>query len=129
MASRPVTAARGTVPQRLAKFRKRHKDVTERVAGWIRGTPPQGYVGCCHALPKINVTDRLSTVTVPALVLVGDEDQGTPVEMHREIHAALPTAELAILRRAAHISNLEQPEEFNRVVGAFLDKVAGRRTL
>ena len=112
-----------------APFRARRKDVTEKVAGWIRNTPPQGYVGCCHALPKINVTDQLSTVTVPALVLVGDEDQGTPVDMHRDIHAALPTAELTILRRAAHISNLEQPEEFNRTVGTFLDKVAGRKSL
>src|SRR4029450_7068428 len=109
-----------------APFRARRTDVTERVAGWIRSTPPQGYVGCCHAIPKINVTDRLATVTVPALVLVGDEDQGTPVDMHRDIHAALPTAELTILRRAAHISNLEQPDALNRTVGAVLSQRAAR---
>jgi pimeloyl-ACP methyl ester carboxylesterase len=65
-------------------------------------------------------------VRIPALVIVGEEDPGTPVEMARAIQAALPSAELAILRSASHLSNLEQPEEFNRVLGGFLDKVSGR---
>ncbi|PYO57067.1 MAG: 3-oxoadipate enol-lactonase, partial [Candidatus Rokuibacteriota bacterium] len=56
-------------------------------------------------------------------------DPGTPVEMAREIHAALPGAELAILRSASHLSNLEQPDEFNRVLARLLDKVTGRSTL
>jgi 3-oxoadipate enol-lactonase len=112
-----------------APFRARRKDVIDPVAGWIRNTPAAGYIGCCHAIPKINVTDRLATVTCPALVLVGEDDLGTTVDMHREIHAALPTAELAILRSAAHLSNLEQPAEFNRVLGGFLEKVTGQSKL
>jgi 3-oxoadipate enol-lactonase len=109
-----------------APFRARRTDVTERVAAMIRNTPPEGYVGCCHAIPKIDVTDRLKEVRCPALVVVGEEDPGTPVEMARDIHAALPSSELAILRAASHLSNLEQPAEFNRVVAGFLDKVTGR---
>ena len=62
-------------------------------------------------------------------MIVGEEDPGTPVEMAREIHAALPAAELAVLCRASHLSNLEQPEEFNRVLGGFLDKLSGRTKL
>jgi len=95
----------------------------------IRNTPAQGYIGCCHAIPKIDVTDRLGAVRCPALVIVGEEDLGTPVEMSRQIHAALPSAELAILRSASHLSNLEQPAEFTRVLSAFLDKAAGRTRL
>jgi pimeloyl-ACP methyl ester carboxylesterase len=75
------------------------------------------------------VTEKLRNVRCPALVIVGEEDPGTPVEMAREIHAALPTAELAVLCRASHLSNLEQPEEFNRVLGGFLDKLSGRTKL
>ncbi len=59
----------------------------------------------------------------------GHEDPGTPVEMAREIHRALPSAELVILRSASHLSNLEQPAEFNRVVLGFLDKSSGRSRL
>jgi 3-oxoadipate enol-lactonase len=112
-----------------APFRARRKDVMERVGALIRATPPAGYIGCCHALPKINVTERLRDVRCPALVIVGEEDPGTPVEMAREIHAALPAAELAVLCRASHLSNVEQPEEFNRALESFLDKLTGRRKL
>ena len=112
-----------------APFRERRKDVIDRVAALIRDTPPQGYVGCCHALPKIDVTDRLGAVTCPALVIVGEEDPGTPVDMARAMHAALPGAELAILRHASHLSNMEQPDEFSRVLGGFLDKASGRSAL
>jgi pimeloyl-ACP methyl ester carboxylesterase len=49
--------------------------------------------------------------------------------MARDIQAALPAAELAILSRASHLSNVEQPGEFNRVLGGFLDKLTGRAKL
>jgi 3-oxoadipate enol-lactonase len=111
-----------------APFRARRKDLMEQVGAMIRSTPAAGYVGCCHAIPKIDVTDRLGEVRCPALVIVGEEDAGTPVEMARQIHAALPAADLAILRSASHLSNLEQPAAFNRVLGDFLDKASGRTT-
>jgi 3-oxoadipate enol-lactonase len=112
-----------------APFRARRKDMMARVGALIRSTPPQGYIGCCHAIPRIDVTDRLGAVTCPALVIVGEEDPGTPVEMAREIHATLPAADLAILRSASHLSNVEQPEEFNRVLIRFLDKASGQSPL
>ena len=112
-----------------APFRKRRPDVMDRVRALLRATSPQGYIGCCHALPKINVTDRLKELRCPALVIVGEDDPGTPVEMTRDIHAALPSAELAILRSASHLSNLEQPAEFHAVLLRFLDKVSGRSAL
>jgi 3-oxoadipate enol-lactonase len=112
-----------------APFRARRKDLMDRVAAMIRSTPAAGYIGCCHALPRINVTERLRDVRCPALVIVGEEDAGTPVDMARDIHTALPIAELAVLCRASHLSNLEQPGEFNRVLGTFLDKLSGRTKL
>ena len=109
-----------------APFRKQRHDVMDRVRAMLRSTPPQGYVGCCHAIPRINTTERLREVRCPVLVIVGEDDSSTPVAMSRAIHTALPSAELAILRSASHLSNLEQPEEFNRVLLAFLDRVTGR---
>jgi 3-oxoadipate enol-lactonase len=112
-----------------APFRARRKDLMDKVGAMIRSTPAAGYIGCCHALPKINVTERLRDVRCPALVIVGEEDPGTPVDMARDIQTALPVAELAVLCRASHLSNVEQPEEFNRVLGSFLDKLSGRTKL
>ena len=74
-----------------APFRARRKDLMERVGAMIRATPAAGYIGCCHAHPE-DQRHRAAAGrrAVPALVIVGEEDPGTPVEMAREIHAALP---------------------------------------
>ena len=37
----------------------------ERVGAMIRATPAAGYIGCCHALPKINVTESCATSAAP----------------------------------------------------------------
>jgi 3-oxoadipate enol-lactonase len=103
-------------------FRKRHPEVTARVSAMIRATPVAGYVGCCHAIPKINLTQRLKEVKCPSLVIVGEQDAGTPVAMAREIHAALPGSDLVIIPSASHLSNLEQPTAFNRALATFLNK-------
>ena len=97
--------------------------VLGRVAGMIRATPPIGYAGCCHAIPKINVTARLKEIACPIQVIVGEQDAGTPVAMSREIHEAAPGSELVIIPNASHLSNLEQPEAFNRALLDFLARV------
>ncbi|NJD68921.1 MAG: 3-oxoadipate enol-lactonase [Candidatus Methylomirabilota bacterium] len=107
-----------------APFREHHQDVMDGVRTMIRGTPPQGYIGCCYAIPTIDVTDRLSEVRCPALVISGEQDPGTPVAMAQEIHAAIPSCELAILPSASHLCNLEQSEAFNCALLTFLNKVA-----
>ena len=105
-------------------FRKQRPDLMDRVRAMLRSTPPKGYIGCCHAIPTIHTIDRLREIRCPTLVIVGEEDKGTPVEMAREIHAAVSGSEFAVIPSASHLSNLEQPEEFNRILLGFLDKVS-----
>jgi 3-oxoadipate enol-lactonase len=94
----------------------------DRVASMIRFTPALGYSGCCHAIPKIDLTDRLHEIKSPIQIIVGEQDAGTPVTMARAIHEAAPGSELVILPNASHLSNLEQPEAFTRALSGFLDK-------
>ena len=108
-----------------APFRKSRPEVVQNVAAMIRSTPVAGYVGCSHAIPKINLTARLKEIRCPGVVIVGKDDPGTPVAMAEEIHHALPGSKLVIIPSAAHLSNLEQPDAFNRALGEFLDQ-AGR---
>ena len=103
-------------------FRKSHPEVVARVSAMIRATPVPGYAGCCAAIPRINLTERLKEIRCPSLVIVGEQDAGTPVELAREIHAALPGSELVVIPSASHLSNLEQPAAFNRAMTAFLNK-------
>ncbi len=106
-------------------YRKAHPDVMARIAALIRATPVAGFVGCCHAIPAIDVTARLRTLKLPALVLVGEQDAGTPPSMAREIHEAIAGSRLEIIPEAAHLSNIEQAETFNRLLLGFLGQQSG----
>jgi len=101
-------------------FRTARPDAVQRIAALIAATPVAGYVGCCHAIPRIDLTARLREIRCPVLVIVGEEDPGTPVVMAREIHDNLPGSKLVVLPRAAHLASFEQPQAFNRALAEFL---------
>jgi 3-oxoadipate enol-lactonase len=105
-----------------AAFRERGGAELERVRRMIRSTDPRGYTGCCHAIAALDLTDRLGAIRLPTLVIVGEEDMGTPVAASRTIQAQITGAELIILKSAAHLSNMERPAEFERALLAFLDR-------
>jgi 3-oxoadipate enol-lactonase len=101
-------------------FRKSSPDVVDGVRKLILATPPAGYIGCCHAIPKINLSARLKEIKCPILVIVGADDPGTPVSMAKEIHDNAPGSKLVVLPQAAHLANLEQPAAFTRALEDFL---------
>ncbi|PYN97355.1 MAG: 3-oxoadipate enol-lactonase [Candidatus Rokuibacteriota bacterium] len=103
-----------------APFREKNKDVVDKVAKMIRTTPVTGYAGCCHAISALNLTDRLSAIKLPTAVIVGEDDPGTPVAASRVIAENIKGARLDIIPAAAHLSNMEQPEAFNRALSGFL---------
>ena len=107
-----------------APFRDARRDVVDPVRAMIRATPPAGYAGCCHAISQLDLTDRLPAIKIPTLVIVGEEDQGTPVAAARAIQGRIKGAELVVLKSAAHLSNLEQPEAFTSALTEFLDRAA-----
>jgi 3-oxoadipate enol-lactonase len=104
-------------------FREKRPDVVERVRAMIRSTSPTGYVGCCHAIAALDLTDRLGAIKLPTLLIVGEDDPGTPVAASRVIRDRIPGSELVVLESAAHLSNLEQPEAFTRALTRFLAKL------
>jgi 3-oxoadipate enol-lactonase len=106
-----------------ASFREQHKDVVDPVRAMIRRTPPQGYAGCCHAISALDLTDRLPAIKLPTLIVVGEEDQGTPVAASQAIQAKIAGSQLEILKSAAHLANMEQPEAFTKAVTSFLARL------
>jgi 3-oxoadipate enol-lactonase len=103
-----------------APWRAAHPEVMAQIGGLIRATPVAGYVGCTQAIAGIDVTDRLHEVKAPTLVIVGDQDVGTPPAMSEAIAAAIPGARLEIIPGASHLSNIEQADAFNRLLLDFL---------
>ena len=69
------------------------------------------------------LTDELARVRTPALVLVGDEDEGC-LEPAMMLKRTIPAAGLVVLPNTGHTANLEEPDVFNHVVDRFLADVA-----
>ena len=101
-------------------FRKASPAPVAAIGKLIASTPVAGYVGCCHAIPKINLTARLKEIKAPILVLCGDKDPGTPPAMAEEIHRNAPGSKLVMIPDAAHLANLEQPAAFTKAMQDFL---------
>jgi len=81
---------------------------------------PIGYANSLRALLQMDyITDRLGEITVPTLLLCGDEDLS--LSPMREIQRRIPHARFALLSLAGHFANRDQPEAFNRAVVEFLN--------
>jgi 3-oxoadipate enol-lactonase len=104
-------------------YRAQHQDVMDKIGRDITSTPVEGFAGCCEAIARVDVLDRLKEIDCPTLVIVGEQDHGTPPEMARAIHENLRGSELVVIPSAAHLSNVEQPEAFNRAISDFLARV------
>ncbi len=90
-----------------------------RIAG---SQSPDGIVAALQALrDRPDSTPFLGAITVPTLVLVGAEDALTPPAVAATLANGIPAAQLVLLEKAGHLSNLEQPEAFNAAVLSFLD--------
>ena len=103
-----------------APYRAAHPELMTHIGNLIRTTPVAGYAGCCHAIAQLDFHTALQTLAVPALVMVGEQDPGTPPAMARELAAAIPRARMELIPGAAHLSNVEQAGTFNRLLAEFL---------
>ncbi len=69
------------------------------------------------------LADRLSEISVPTLVISGDDDQIVPVENSRQLAEDIPGAELVILENCGHLPQEECPEAFMQAVDNFLNPI------
>jgi 3-oxoadipate enol-lactonase len=116
--------AEGTIERWFTRpFIERAPEVVDRVRMLIRTTPPQGFAGCSQAIRALDYADRLRAIRTPTLIIVGQEDLGTPVAASELMHAAIAGSKLVVLPSAAHLSNVEQAEKFNHAVLGFLADV------
>jgi 3-oxoadipate enol-lactonase len=94
----------------------------EMIRQQIAATPLAGYLGCSEALGGLNYLERLSEIKLATLIMVGEEDPGTPVAASEAIQERIAGSQLVILPSARHLSNIEQAELFNQSLMAFLLK-------
>ena len=100
----------------------RDPDLRTTVADMIKANGALAICGGLLALAtRTDTTAALKKLSVPALILVGEEDAITPVASSRSMAEAAPGAKLVTLPSAGHLSNLETPAAFNRALREFLE--------
>jgi 3-oxoadipate enol-lactonase len=121
-----TNSSRAVIEQMMAKMicaesLEKRPEVVETVKTIASLQAPAGIIGAIKALrDRPDATPSLKLITVPTLVLVGREDALTPPAVAEKLAAGIAGAQLAILEKAGHLSNLEQSEGFNQAMRAFL---------
>jgi 3-oxoadipate enol-lactonase len=96
--------------------------------GWLGplalGRPAHAFAAQCDAILNVDATmaERLGSIEVPTLVVVGNQDILTPVGDSEELAERIPTAELVVISGAAHGLMVEHASTFNRVLLEFLGR-------
>jgi 3-oxoadipate enol-lactonase len=97
------------------------KELAERVAtAMARSIRLPGYAYAAASMAETDHSDVLGRLSVPTLVIAGDRDVVTGVAESQAIAADIPGARLRVIEGAGHLSNVERPDEFNRLVLEFL---------
>jgi 3-oxoadipate enol-lactonase len=94
----------------------------EMIRRQILATPVVGYIGCSEAIRYLDNLKRLSEIDIPTLIIVGEEDPGTPVAASEAMQDRISGSKLVVLPDARHLSNIEQSGAFNEALMDFLLK-------
>lgn len=73
---------------------------------------------------RLQTCSNLDTIDVPTLIICGREDKITPLVQSQYIQQQIKGSVLKIIDSAGHVSNLEQPDEFNKCIIDFLNSIA-----
>ena len=105
---------------------KERDDVIGRARAMILKTSPSGYVANAEALKQLSYMGSLPKLTRPVLYVVGAEDQGAKKEDMQVMADATPGSRLAVVKGAAHICNMEEPEAFDAAIREWLQQSAAK---
>lgn len=97
------------------------ESLVEEWRGIMSATSPQGVAAALRAMavrPDSNKT--LPEIDVPTLIIVGEEDAITPPAESREMHAKIRNAQIKLIPDAGHMTPVEKPQAFARILGEFL---------
>jgi pimeloyl-ACP methyl ester carboxylesterase len=121
----PTGVARDMMPKLLGKTtRETNPEMESTVRRLIKQHSSAAIRGAIfRMMDRQDAAAVLASLRVPALVVVGEEDELTPVEESRRIAEAIPGSTMVVIPAAGHLSNMEQPEAFNAALVSFLGRV------
>lgn len=108
-----------TIPVFAASEKTDSKKLSSLMAASAKCPPETAYADFT-ACDRFNVTEKLSLITTPVLIMTAEEDRLTPPKYGLYLKERINNASMANIKDAGHLSPLEQPEAFNRAVTDFL---------
>jgi pimeloyl-ACP methyl ester carboxylesterase len=91
----------------------------------MRRSSPEGAAAALRGrAERPDYVEMLRRIAVPTLVVVGREDEFTPVRDARLMEERIPDATVVVVDGAGHLPNLERPAEFNAALERFLGSLA-----
>jgi 3-oxoadipate enol-lactonase/4-carboxymuconolactone decarboxylase len=83
-------------------------------------TPAEGYAAAAEAIAAADLSAGTSALTLPTLIVVGEQDAATPVTAAQALHAVIAGSALTIIEGGAHIPTVEKPAEITAALRNFL---------
>lgn len=96
------------------------------IIGWrnlLLRSPADGYIATCAVLSSADLTSKVAEITMPALVVCGEQDQSTPLEAVRGFAERLPNARFEAIASAGHLPSIDQPERLAQLIRDYLQEV------
>lgn len=100
-------------------FIQSQAQIVQSLSNDLAASSADGYASCCEALAKADLGEALKNITVPVLVIAGQQDPVTTVADGQYIVDRVPNSQLFEIN-ASHISNIECPAEFTQALVSFL---------
>jgi pimeloyl-ACP methyl ester carboxylesterase len=98
------------------------QDLQDRVKGIIGRQPAESIAAASLGMAeRPDSTGDLAGIDVPTMIIAAEGDLLIPPQQTKDMAAQIPNARLESLDRAGHLSNLEAPEEFNRLIREHLE--------
>jgi len=104
-------------------FKQNQKNELENTIEASSKFDPVGVKGCLIAmLSRTDTTASLEKIKIPALVICGEQDALTPPDVMKSMAEKIKVAEFIVIKNSGHMSPIENPEEVNAAISAFLKK-------
>jgi pimeloyl-ACP methyl ester carboxylesterase len=118
----PPAVADEMLPKLLgATTQQDRPELGAQVRAMIEGNSAEAIAGAVEAMMgRPDSTSMLSAISVPTLIVCGQEDVLTPPSDSEALHAGITGSRLALLKGAGHLSNIESPDAFSLTLHAFL---------
>ena len=105
------------------EFRKAHPELVKAATEVFLRNDLDCYAASCIMLGETDLRDYLKKMSMPAAIIVGEDDYATPVTEAKYLYDAIPNSTLTVIPGARHLTPIERPEEVTIQLIALLGRI------